>query len=448
MSEVLDMPPEQAAAADARRELQTDSDTRQFVTFRVADEVFAVPMAPVREIIRVPDLVRVPLAPPALKGLANLRGTVLPIVGLRDVFGAEARSHDDATRVLVINLGTPVGFIVDQVASVVTAQTDQIEAVDRIESTINSQLLTGVLKKIGGHEMVMILDFQRLLDEQFAGIGQQAGSAAAQAAALLQDAAAGTGTTSDGSSDEIQLVSFVVARQEYAISIDNVQEIVQVPPDIVRVPNTPGHVLGVMTLRTRLLPLVSLRSMFGLTVEPLTDQNRIVVVSMGSADDNQVAVGVVMDSVSEVLRVRRAQVDPLNRMLAQDNRLAEISDICRLDQGKRLVSILSVQKMFENQTVKSALQSTAGQADAAAAAETAASAGREGGVEDEAQMVVFRLADEEFGVPIQTVQEIVRIPEQLAKVPRAPGFIEGVINLRGAVLPVVDLRRRLGLAGC
>jgi purine-binding chemotaxis protein CheW len=59
--------------------------------------------------------------------------------------------------------------------------------------------------------------------------------------------------------------------------------------------------------------------------------------------------------------------------------------------------------------------------------------------------VVFRLDKEEFGVPIESVQEIVRVPEELTHVPKAPPFVEGVINLRGAVLPVIDLRRRLGL---
>ena len=55
------------------------SDIRQFVTFLVGAEVFAVDMSPVQEIIRVPEVVRVPLAPPSLEGLANLRGTVLPV---------------------------------------------------------------------------------------------------------------------------------------------------------------------------------------------------------------------------------------------------------------------------------------------------------------------------------------------------------------------------------
>lgn len=67
------------------------------------------------------------------------------------------------------------------------------------------------------------------------------------------------------------------------------------------------------------------------------------------------------------------------------------------------------------------------------------------GADDEEQMVVFRLNNEEFGVPIESVQEIVRVPEALTHVPRAPAFVEGVINLRGAVLPVVDQRVRLGM---
>ncbi len=80
----------------------TPMEARQFVTFFVGDEVFAVPMAPVREIIRVPDVVRVPLSPAGLEGLANLRGLVLPVISLRRIFHFPERAHDDATRALVI----------------------------------------------------------------------------------------------------------------------------------------------------------------------------------------------------------------------------------------------------------------------------------------------------------------------------------------------------------
>ena len=66
-------------------------------------------------------------------------------------------------------------------------------------------------------------------------------------------------------------------------------------------------------------------------------------------------------------------------------------------------------------------------------------------VDDEEQFVVFRVADEEYGVPINAVQEIVRRPDHLTRVPKAPSFVEGVVNLRGAVLPVIDQRRRFSL---
>ena len=65
--------------------------------------------------------------------------------------------------------------------------------------------------------------------------------------------------------------------------------------------------------------------------------------------------------------------------------------------------------------------------------------------DEDMQVVIFRLGAEEFGVPIMSVQEIVRVPETLTRVPRTPAFVEGVINLRGTVLPVIDQRSRLGL---
>lgn len=62
------------------------------------------------------------------------------------------------------------------------------------------------------------------------------------------------------------------------------------------------------------------------------------------------------------------------------------------------------------------------------------------------QLVVFELAGESYGVPIQRVREIIRVPA-ITKVPRTPEFIEGVINLRGGVIPVIDLSKRFGLQG-
>jgi purine-binding chemotaxis protein CheW len=432
-NEITTLPGENLATEDDS--LGTDgSETRQFVTFMSGNEVFAVDMAPVQEIIRIPQMVRVPLAPPALEGLSNLRGKVLPIVSLRRIFGFEDREPDDASRAVVIDMGQPLGFVVDKVSSVLGVEPGQIESVGSIRATVNTDLLAGLIKDVGGHAMIMVLDFKKLIAREFtelASLTKAAGIATIQSSEAT--------TEEEAISDELQMVSFEVANQEYAIAIEDVQEIVQIPETIIHVPHSDAHVLGVMTLRNRLLPLVSLRRMFALAERAVDDHCRIVVVSLGSS-----SVGVVMDSVNEVLRVPRSVVDSVPPMLAREGDLADISDICRIDGGKRLVSIISARNLFRHSAVKEALNTVETmrkdeERELAAGAE-------EEKTDDDEQVVVFRLGKEEFGVPIASVQEIVRVPDQLTHVPKAPPFVEGVINLRGTVLPVIDLRKRLGLS--
>jgi purine-binding chemotaxis protein CheW len=62
------------------------------------------------------------------------------------------------------------------------------------------------------------------------------------------------------------------------------------------------------------------------------------------------------------------------------------------------------------------------------------------------QFIIFRLGDQEYGLPIRAVVEIARPPDRIARLPKAPAFIDGVMNLRGNVVPVIDLRRRFELA--
>ena len=58
---------------------------------------------------------------------------------------------------------------------------------------------------------------------------------------------------------------------------------------------------------------------------------------------------------------------------------------------------------------------------------------------------MFRLGDDEFGLPIEAVDEVARVPDQITRLPKTPKFLEGVVNLRGEVLPVVDQRRRFDM---
>ncbi len=445
--------------ADAEGADIESANDNQYVTFAVAGELFAVPIAPVQEIIRMPEVSHLPLAPSALDGLANLRGRVLPIINLRRLFGCEERESDDATRALVIQIGQPLGFVVDRVASVVTIEPGEIESSDSIQSIVNADYLTGVIKHPradgNGHDMLLSIDFGRLVAAQFGTLGtdrtRDSSGAAAPASLNLSSE---TGATADNDAgDELRLVSFSVADQEYALDIAEVQEIVQLPASVSALPNTPGHVMGVISLRQRLLPLVSLRSLFGLPPRAYSEQQRIVVTTLPGG----LHVGLVTDSVKEVLSVPRAQADAMPGMLAAQGQLQEFSAICRLDGGKRLVSIIATDKLLRMPALEQALDAArdagGGRANQGETRmdkqpngiDENADDSSDNSIDEDAQVVIFRLGAEEFGVPIMSVQEIVRVPEALTRVPKTPAFVEGVINLRGTVLPVIDQRSRLGL---
>jgi purine-binding chemotaxis protein CheW len=428
-------PPQAGAQELAQQSAQASDEARQFVIFHIESEMFAVSLSEVQEIIRLPEVVRVPFSPISLEGLANLRGNVLPVLNLRRAFQFPQAMYDDSTRVVVLDHGRPIGLIVDRMANVVTVEAANIESADTIRAAIDTDLLTGIIKQNNGASMVMILDARQLIQREFQGVAtlDKVVGAAQVAETLGADR-----HHIEAVVDEEQLVSFDVAGQEYAFPIERVQEIVQLPGNITCVPNSAGHILGVITLRNRLLPLVSLRGMFGLPPAEMSEANKVVVVSL--SDDGTISVGVVMDSVREVLRVKSSQVEPMPELLS-GGKVSEFTGVCRLQDGRRLVSVLSAQNMFDTDELAKLAKS--GEADMATSQDIDARVGADSDLEE--QFVLFRLMNEEYGVPIDAVQEIVRVPTDLTRIPRTPDFIEGVINLRGVVLPVVDQRRRFRL---
>ena len=176
MSDVVE--PGTAGPADGRDAAAAGGDASQFVMFHVQDEKFAVRLAEVQEIIRMPDVVRVPMSPPAMEGLANLRGTVLPVINLREVFRFPPILHDDATRVVVLDQGRPVGLIVDRMANVTSVEADRIESAATISGTVASDLLTGMIKDTDGKSMVLILDAGQVVRHEFTAMAGRAGAGA------------------------------------------------------------------------------------------------------------------------------------------------------------------------------------------------------------------------------------------------------------------------------
>ena len=163
-----------------------------------------------------------------------------------------------------------------------------------------------------------------------------------------------------------------------------------------------------MTLRDKLLPLVSLRALLGLPANSGRDEPaKVVVLSMGNG-----AVGVIADRTRQILRVDRNVIDPAPTLLTRGDGDAEITSICRLDQGKRLVALLSPDHLFRSDLVRRLLLEQS--------SENVASLSPTGGnTMDDEQFIIFRLGDQDYGLPIAAVDEIARLPDHIARLPEA-----------------------------
>jgi len=133
--------------------------------------------------------------------------------------------------------------------------------------------------------------------------------------------------------DEVQLVCFRLAQEEYAISIMKVQEIIRVG-QITALPNAPVHVSGIINLRGNVLPVIDMRVLFNMATSERSEQNRIVVVDIAGK-----TTGLIVDSVSEVLRVAKSQIEPPPTLIA-DSETHYIDGVAKLQDGKRLITLI------------------------------------------------------------------------------------------------------------
>jgi len=233
---------------------------------------------------------------------------------------------------LVVDVGQPLGFVVDRVSSVVASMPAISKTWASIKTTVNTEMLSSLIKDVGGHAMIMVLDFAKVIEREFSQI-----SAISRSTGVAGAAQASVQSEEEDSSDELQLVSFDVDGQEYAIAIEDVQEIVQVPEAIIHVPRSDSACSGRDDLAQPAPALVNRAAMFALPHRNLDEKSRIVVLTMGG-----VSVGVVVDAGSEVLRVSKSGVGRASPQcwLAKAHLPRSLS-ICRLDNGKRLVSIVT-----------------------------------------------------------------------------------------------------------
>jgi purine-binding chemotaxis protein CheW len=148
-------------AGTRAHEPKAHEELLQLVGFRVGGEEFVIDILRVQEIIRTQQLTRVPDSPDCMEGVMNLRGKIIPVIGLRKRFGLEEVAPDKQNRIVVVEIqGAVLGFVVDAVSEVLRVPADSVEPPPRI-GLVEREYVAGVGKV--GDRLLILLDADRLM---------------------------------------------------------------------------------------------------------------------------------------------------------------------------------------------------------------------------------------------------------------------------------------------
>jgi len=158
------------------------TETSQYLTFELEDEVFALDIAKVREVLDFTLIAKVPQTPDFMLGVINLRGTVVPVVDMRLKFGMTRTETTVNTCIIIVEIevdgeNTVLGALVDSVQEVMDLDPDQIEPAPRIGTRLNTKFIKGMGKR--DNHFIIILDIDKIFSSDELAMARDVGEESA-----------------------------------------------------------------------------------------------------------------------------------------------------------------------------------------------------------------------------------------------------------------------------
>lgn len=145
------------------------ASAREYLTFRLDKEEYGIDILKVQEIRGYEPPTRIANAPSFIKGVVNLRGTIVPIVDMRLKFNCAQAQYDSFTVVIILNLRQRiVGIVVDSVSDVMQLTPDDLRAAPEVESMIGTDAVVGLGSL--GERMLILLDIEKLMSGEDMGL--------------------------------------------------------------------------------------------------------------------------------------------------------------------------------------------------------------------------------------------------------------------------------------
>jgi purine-binding chemotaxis protein CheW len=394
------------------------------VVFKLNDDEYAIELFSIKEIIRVPQITRVPNLSMYITGVCNLKGELVNIIDIHKRFNIQQKMHSEMNRVIVMDYnGCSIGIIVDEVLQVLTVDKSSVKLQLGSNKSNKEGCIDGIIMEENGKRLIMMMNMQGIIniddiETTFTNADKQAGQEVL--------------TFTKEKEDKQQLIIFSIDEVEYAFDISKVKEIIRIP-SITKTPNSSGFNEGIILLRNEVIQVINLSKILKVSNSGINKDGSILII-----DEGNLAYGVIVDKVLEVKQVSKIVLRRPPEILG-DIDVKMVKEFANLDNGKRVVIVLDPYKLIDIEEFGREYQNNHKEEGSDRSTKSALQ------TEDTREnIVIFKIKNEEYGVSINFVQEINRI-SKITRLPNVPSFIEGLINLRGDMIPLLNLRRFLGL---
>jgi purine-binding chemotaxis protein CheW len=388
-----------------------------FGSFYLMDSEFSLSVSYIQEVVNAPaGYTSVPLSPNYLKGLFNLRGTVVPVIDLKDLLGLKCGQPNDAQKIAIIDLnGTCVGLLFDKTGEVFKNNED--ERCD-FDSENSDSVISGVFKKDSGKRIVQILDVTKLFKLKN----------------IPKDSSKNRlGRESSGRKrgQKRQCISFVVGPAKCSLPISDIQEIIKVEK-VSESALAYGDCIGTIDLRGTIVPVIDFPALLKYREvdrsESSTQGDRRIVVMRLEKE----LFGLMVDSIDSIVSFFP---DELITFPVIEQSRADMFLGCITDHGDSDILLLDHQKILSNSEIN---EITRGHSKLYQTRDHSVDRIKsKGGTRH--TYITFKI-DGSYAVAINEVKEIIDYPKNLLHPPGLREHVKGVLNLRGELVTIVDAR--------
>ena len=394
--------------------------TEIYGSFLIDDSEFAIPVSAVQEVVNEPEVVSpVPLSPPYMLGLFNLRGKIIPVVDLRILLKFPKTEDPQQRKVAIIEHGeTCIGLACDRTGEVLHGQDAARVDLRSNNDSVKDVVVAGVLKFDQGDRLVQILDpFELLKLEKVPNAENNTDKTVA--------------TTATGR--RLTCIAFQTGHTTCAIDLRYVKEVKEMG-NVDQVVFTHGCIIGTTNLRGVITPVVDFRKFMGDDEAFIIGQTNPKGRKLLVIETSEGPVGLMVFSIDSILTYYEGSILDFAKLALPRG---DFVKGCLIDESEKIVMMLDHEKLLGEpefvSVAKSCQEIYPSKGDAAAEE-------KHTGCSTRRTFIQFSF-ERKFALETSQVSEVINCPNELLEPPFSLSFVEGIFNLRNELITIFNPRK-------